>query len=136
MRLHLRRYRMDGPVMYEKANEYGFVIGHYVGGIYRRIDTETLTLGITLFKKPPNNANATPSAIIQVNRDTANLTWHFPKGALVLPRLYRCLPCCNPCWVCWPYFHVCSAQNRRGRYTPSNQDYPAVSCRTRLRLWD
>jgi hypothetical protein len=36
-----------------------FVIVHYIGGIYRITDTETLTLGISLFRKnPPNNANA------------------------------------------------------------------------------
>jgi hypothetical protein len=36
-----------------------FVIGHYIGGIDRITDTETLTLGISLFRKnPPNNANA------------------------------------------------------------------------------
>lgn len=43
---------MDGLAMYGKVNEHGFVIGDYIGGIYRRIDTETLTLGISLFKKP------------------------------------------------------------------------------------
>jgi hypothetical protein len=30
-----------------------FVIGHYIGGIYRRINTKTLTLGISLFRKNP-----------------------------------------------------------------------------------